>query len=246
MAIFNYKMENQDLQQELVAEVINEKELETVKEMMKVGLMYGHKKAKTNPKFKQYIYGARNGVEIIDLSQTITTLEEAVKFLKSQIKEEKLILVVATQAAAKDAVDLLAEKFKFQRINERWPGGLLTNFGVLSKRIEYLKKIEADLQSGKLDKYTKKERVMINREIERMKRLFGGLRDLTRLPDLIFVIDPSIKGHTTAIHEAKITKIPVMAILDSDDDPSKVDWPIPANDHSKMSIDWVINKIINS
>ena len=237
-------MENQDLQQELVAEVIDEKELEAVKEMMKVGLMYGHRKAKTNPKFRQYIYGTRNGVEIIDLSQTITALAKAAEFLKSQIKEGKLVLVVATQAAAKDAVDLLAEKFKFSRIYERWAGGLLTNFGVISKRIEYLKRIEADLQSGKLDKYTKKEKVMINREIERMKKLFGGLRDLTRLPDLLFVIDPSIKGHTTAIHEAKITKVPVMAILDSDDDPTVVEWPIPANDHSKMSIDWVINKII--
>jgi len=225
-------------------EVIDEKELEAVKEMMRAGLMYGHRKAKTNPKFKQYIYGARNGVEIIDLSQTITALAKAAEFLKSQIKEGKLVLVVATQAAAKDAVDLLAEKFKFSRIYERWAGGLLTNFGVISKRIEYLKRIEADLQSGKLDKYTKKEKVMINREIERMKKLFGGLRDLTRLPDLLFVIDPSIKGHTTAIHEAKITKVPVMAILDSDDDPTVVEWPIPANDHSKMSIDWVINKII--
>ncbi|PIZ44879.1 30S ribosomal protein S2 [Candidatus Wolfebacteria bacterium CG_4_10_14_0_2_um_filter_39_18] len=237
-------MENQDLEQGLVAEVIDEKELEAVKEMMRAGLMYGHRKAKTNPKFKQYIYGARNGVEIIDLSQTITALAKAAEFLKSQIKEGKLVLVVATQAAAKDAVDLLAEKFKFSRIYERWAGGLLTNFGVISKRIEYLKRIEADLQSGKLDKYTKKEKVMINREIERMKKLFGGLRDLTRLPDLLFVIDPSIKGHTTAIHEAKITKVPVMAILDSDDDPTVVEWPIPANDHSKMSIDWVINKII--
>jgi len=237
-------MENQDLEQGLVAEVIDEKEFEAVKEMMRAGLMYGHRKAKTNPKFKQYIYGARNGVEIIDLSQTITALAKAAEFLKSQIKEGKLVLVVATQAAAKDAVDLLAEKFKFSRIYERWAGGLLTNFGVISKRIEYLKRIEADLQSGKLDKYTKKEKVMINREIERMKKLFGGLRDLTRLPDLLFVIDPSIKGHTTAIHEAKITKVPVMAILDSDDDPTVVEWPIPANDHSKMSIDWVINKII--
>ncbi|MFA5099089.1 MAG: 30S ribosomal protein S2 [Candidatus Paceibacterota bacterium] len=238
-------MENQDLQQELVAEVIDEKELEAVKEMMKAGLMYGHRKAKTNPKFKQYIYGARNGVEIIDLSQTITALAEATKFLKSQVKEGKLVLVVATQAAAKDAVDLLVEKFKFQRINDRWPGGLLTNFNVISKRIEYLKKTEADLLSGKLDKYTKKERVVINREIERMKKLFGGLRDLTRLPDLVFVIDSSIKDHATAIHEARIAKIPVMAILDSDDDPSKIDWSIPANDHSKMSIDWIVNKIIN-
>ena len=237
-------MENQDLEQGLVVEVIDEKELEAVKEMMRAGLMYGHRKAKTNPKFKQYIYGVRNGVEIIDLSQTITALAKAAEFLKSQIKEDKLVLVVATQAAAKDAVDLLAEKFKFSRIYERWAGGLLTNFGVISKRIEYLKRIEADLQSGKLDKYTKKEKVMINREIERMKKLFGGLRDLTRLPDLLFVIDPSIKGHTTAIHEAKITKVPVMAILDSDDDPTVVEWPIPANDHSKMSIDWVINKII--
>jgi len=239
-------MENQDLQQELVAEVVDEKELEAVREMMKFGLMYGHKKSRTNPKFKQYIYGVRNGVEIIDLAKTIPALDEAIEVLRNHIKEGKMVLVVATQAAAKDAVDKLADKFKFLRINERWVGGLLTNFNVISKRIEYFKKMQADLESGKLDKYTKKERVMINREIERMEKLFGGTRELNRLPDLVFVIDPSIKGHATAIREARITKVPVMAIADSDDDPTKLDWVIPANDHSKMSIDWIVEKIINS
>lgn len=236
-------MENQELQEELAVASVSEADLATLKEMMLAGLMYGHKKFKTNPKFKQYIYTTRNGIEIIDLDQTLSFLESAIKFLKEQIKEGKLILLVAIQPAAKEAVENLAKKFNFSYINERWIGGLLTNFKVISQRIEYFKKVQADFEKGEFEKYTKKERVMINRNIFRMKKMFTGLENLTRLPDIIFVIDTVLKGHATAIHEAKKIGIPIVAVLDSDDDPSSVNYPIPANDHTKMSIDWIINKI---
>ncbi len=229
---------------DLIPEDVPAENLEIIREMMKAGLMYGHKKSKTNPKFKRYIYANRNGIEIIDLVQTLSALDNSTKFLKNQVKEGKSILLVATQPAAKEAVENLAKKFNFSCINERWIGGLLTNFKVISGRLEYFKKIQSDLEKGEFDKYTKKERVMINRNIFRMKKMFTGLENLLRLPDIIFVIDPSLKGHTTAIHEAKRVKIPVMAILDSDDNPDLIDWPIPVNDHAKMSIDWMINKII--
>jgi len=224
----------------------NQQNLEVFKEMMKSGLMYGHKKSKTNPRFRPYIYTTRNGIEIIDLAQTLPALESAIEFMKQQIKEGKLILLVASQSAAKEAKENLGKKFNFPYINEKWIGGLLTNFKVISQRIEYFKKIQADWEKGEFDKYTKKERIMINRNIHRMKKMFTGLENLTKLPDVIFIIDPSLKGHTTAVREARRMKIPIVAILDSDDDPDLIDFPIPANDHAKISIDWIMNRIINS
>ncbi len=232
--------------EELIPEDVPAEDLAIIREMMKAGLMYGHKKSKTNPKFRRYIYANRNGVEIIDLGQTLPVLEAAIEILQNHLKEKKSVLVVATQSAAREAVENLAKKFNFSYINDRWIGGLLTNFKVISQRLEYFKKTQSDLEKGKFDKYTKKERVMINRNIFRMGKMFTGLENLLKLPDIIFVIDPSLKGHATAIREAKRVKIPVMAILDSDDDPDTINWPIPANDHAKMSIDWIINKISNS
>jgi len=229
--------------EELLPENFSQENLQVLREMMKAGLMYGHKKSKTNPKFKPYIHITRNEIEIIDLAQTLSALESAVKFIKQQIKEGKVVLLVASQPAAKEAIENLAKKFNFSYINEKWIGGLLTNFKVISQRIEYFKKVQADFERGEFDKYTKKERVMINRNIYRMKKMFTGLENLTKLPDVIFIIDLSLKGHTTAVREARRMKIPIVAVLDSDDDPDSVNFPIPANDHAKMSIDWIMNRI---
>ena len=236
--------ENQDLQQEIAASSVSEEDLATVREMMKAGLMYGHKKSKTNPKFKRYVFGTRNGVEIIDLSQTLSALESWIELLKKELKQGTSVLIVATQAAGREAIENLAKKFNFSFINDHWIGGLLTNFRVVGQRLEYFKKIQSDFEKGEFDKYTKKERVMINRNIFRMRKMFTGLENLVRLPDIIFVIDPSLKGHATAIREAKRMGIPIAAMLDSDDDPELVNWPIPCNDHAKMSIDWMINRMI--
>ncbi len=229
--------------EELLSENFSQETLQVLREMMKVGLMYGHKKSKANPKFRPYIHTTRNEIEIIDLVQTLSALESAIKFIKQQIKEGKVVLLVATQPAAKEAVENLAKKFNFSYINEKWIGGLLTNFNVIFQRLEYFKRVQADFEKGGFDKYTKKERVMINRNIYRMKKMFTGLENLTKIPNVIFVIDPSLKGHTTAVREGQRMKIPIVAILDSDDDPDLVDYPIPANDHAKISIDWIINKI---
>ncbi len=240
------KMETQDLQQESVVVPASEEDLKIVGEMMTAGLMYGHKKSKTNPKFKRYIFTTRSGVEIIDLSQTLSALELAVGFLKNQINNKGLVLVVASQSAAREAVENLAGKFNFAYINDRWIGGLLTNFKVLSQRIEYFKKVRSDFEKGAFEKYTKKERLIISRNIQRMEKMFSGLKNLIKLPDAILMIDPSLKGHVAAVREAKRMGIPLVAILDSDDNPDLINYPIPANDHAKMSIDWIINRISNS
>lgn len=236
-------IEQSEDKEDLIPALNSSEELAIYQEMMGVGLMYGHKKSRTNPKFKQYIYTTRNGIEVIDLTKTLETLEAAVEFLKQKIKDNGLILVVATQPAAKEAVDILTKKFDFPRVNERWIGGLLTNFKVVSARIEHFKKIQADFEKGAFEKYTKKERVMINKNIHRMRKMFVGLENLVRLPDALFIIDTSIKSHATALKEARRLDIPVVALMDSDDNPELVSYPIPANDHAKMSIEWIINRI---
>lgn len=227
----------------LIPDAASAEDLKILEEMMRAGLMYGHKKSKTNPKFQPYIYITRNGIEIIDLMETLQALEKAVEFLKTEIKAGGTILMVATQPAAKETVENLAKKFNFSYVSGKWIGGLLTNFKVISRRIEYWKKLQSDSERGRLDKYTKKERVMINRNIERMRRMFTGLENLDKLPDVLFVIDASIKNHGTALREAHRLKIKTIGIIDSDDNPELVDYPIPANDHTKTSIDWIINKI---
>lgn len=218
-------------------------DLELLREMMKAGLMFGHKKTKTNPKFKKYIFITRNGIEIIDLVKTVDFIEKAADFLKSQIKEGKMILLAATQPAASPIMESLAKKFNLPYVKNRWVGGLITNFKVISQRIEFFKKTKADMESGEFNKYTKKERGVINKNIDRMRKIFEGLENLTKIPDALFIIDASIKGHMTAIKEARLKKIPIVAVIDSDDNPEFIDYPIPANDHAKASIEFVINKI---
>ena len=230
----------------LLPENVSAEDLAVLQEMMRAGLMYGHKKSKTNPKFRQYIFTTRNGIEILDLTNTMHALDQAVAFLKEKIKEKATVLVIATQPGARDAVLKFAKEFGFSSITERWIGGLLTNFKVISKRIEYYKNLQADLTAGRLDKYTKKERVMMNRDTLRMKKMFTGLENMEKVPDVLLVIDGSIKNHKTALHEAHRLKIKTIGVMDSDDDPDSVDYVIPANDHAKMSIEWIIDKITNT
>ena len=237
-------MESQEIEQSLKNKTTGKQDLQVLEEMIKAALMYGHKKTRTNPKFKPFIFVNRNNVEIIDLNLTLDKLEQAIEFLKNKIKEKATILVVATQPAAREAIEKLTKEFNFSYINSRWIGGLLTNFNILSKRIEYFKKVQADFEKGEFEKYTKKEKQKINKNIFKMKKLFGGLENLSKKPDVVFIIDLSIKGHRTAVREANRIGVPIVAILDSDDDPNLVAYPIPANDHAKISIDWLINKII--
>lgn len=218
--------------------------LELIKEMMANGLMYGHKKTRTNPKFKPFILTARSGIEIIDLTKTLSSIDEAAKFLAEQIKQKKIIILAATQQAAHETMGNFAKKFDLPYVKNRWIGGLITNFRVIFQRLEYFKKTVNDMESGGFDKYTKKEKGVISKNIERMRKIFGGLENLPALPEVLFTIDPSLKEHVTAIREARSKNIPIIAIIDSDDDPSIVDYPIYANDHSKKSIDWIINRII--
>lgn len=234
---------NADLDEIVQEESFDESEIKLLREMAEKGIMYGHKKNRTNPKFKPYIFATRNGLEIIDLGKTVKGLETAIEFLKKQLSENKTVLLIGMQPASWESMGELAKKYNFSMAKNGWIGGLLTNFKNVSQRIEYFKKLRDGMAKGEFEKYTKKERVMISKNIEKMKLMFEGLENLVKIPDVVFVIDTALKSHVTAIKEAKLLNIPVIAVMDSDDDPERAKYVIPANDHSKLSIDWIMEKI---
>lgn len=212
-----------------------------LEEMARAGILYGRKKSKTNPKMRPYIQATRSGIEIFDLTQTLAAIEKTREFLKELNQKGGMPLLVGTQPAAKEIIRNLADKFGFPYVTERWLGGTLTNFKTLSTRINYYLKLKADRAAGKLEKYTKKERLNFDQEISRMEKLFGGLERMNKLPDVLIVVDSIL--HLTAIREANRLKIPIIAIINSDSDPDAVQIPIPANASARSSIIWILGKL---
>jgi small subunit ribosomal protein S2 len=222
----------------MAAETINN---EQVLEMAKAGLFYGHNKTKTNPRMKPYIGGRRNEIELLDPEVVLSSLEKAGQFLKEKLVPGGLVLFVGTKSAAKDSVKALAEELNMPYVVFRWLGGTLTNFKVLNQRSNYYQDLKGKIEKGELTKYTKKERLNFAKEVAKMSRSFDGLKNLTRLPDAVFVVDPT--DSKTAAAEARKTNIPVIALMDTNDDPAVIDYPIFANDHTKASIEWVFARI---
>lgn len=212
-----------------------------IEEMAKTGMLLGRKRMRTNPKMREYVFTNRNGVEIFDLEKTVDAIEKAKAALKEVAKTGKPILVVGTEPAASSVVTAFAQKFNLPYVVERWLGGTLTNFESISTRLQYYMKMKADAAAGRLDKYTKKERVVIDKEIERLTKLFGGLERLSSLPAMLIVV--GAKKHEIAIAEANIKKIPVIAIANSDANPDAITYVIPANDNSRASIELILAKL---
>ena len=211
------------------------------REMIDAGVFYGRKKSKTNPKMRQFVMGNRGGIEVINLEKTEEALARAVAFVTEKIRNNGAALLVATEPAAEMAIVQMAKKFNMPYVINRWVGGTITNFKIISARIDHFKKLRSDLASGALDKYTKKERVEIDREIGRLEELMGGLELMTREPDFMIMIDPNL--HSTAVREARIKKIPIVAFANIDADPDLIDYLVPGNDKAKKSIDWFLGKI---
>jgi|GEM_PF-427543 len=214
-------------------------------DMAKAGVMYGHKKSRRNPHFGEYVFAVRNGVEVIDLEQTLEHIDTVANALKEFKKEGKEIMVVGTQLAAREAVRKLAEVLGGSYIVNKWIGGLLTNFDNISGRIDYYKERKKGEKDGTFDDYTKKERLDIHREVEKMGVKFEGVEELKKVPDVMFLIDTTIKGHQAALREARRKGVTLIGIIDNDDNPKDVDLFIPANDHARASIEWVVNRIID-
>lgn len=216
----------------------DDKEIERI---LKAGLHFGHKRSKGHPKMGPFIYGMRNHILIIDPLKTKVALNQALEYLKQKKKEGALVLFIGTKISAKKLIKSLAEELKMPYVIERWLGGTLTNFEIVNKRIQYLREMEEKIKKGEFDKYTKKEKMRIDQEIERIKRKIGGLLFLKKLPDLLFVVD--VHKEKLAVKEAKAKGIPVVGICDTDGDPTSVDYPIPANDDGLSSLKYILGKV---
>lgn len=202
--------------------------------MLKAGVHFGHQKSKWHPKMAPYIFGVRNNIHIIDLEKTIAKLEEALVFVKDVVGKEGIVLFVGTKKQAAKIVEDVAKKTEMPYVSNRWIGGTFTNFKEISKRVNHLLDLEKKQDSGELKKYTKKEQLGFTKEIEKLNKLFGGIKKMKKLPNAIFVIDA--KEEKSAVKEAKESKVPVIALCDTNYNPSEIDYPIPANDDAVSSI----------
>ena len=214
---------------------------EASRELIEAGVFYGRKKSKTNSKMRPFVLMNRGGIEIINLQKTVDLIEQATAFIKEKTRQNALILFVGTEPAAEPSIQRIAKKFNYPYATARWVGGAITNFGIILKRIDYLKKLRADFASGSLEKYTKKERLGLEREMSRLEELMGGLENLSKEPDLVIMVDPVL--HKTALHEARVKKIPVVAFANVDANPDEIDYLVPGNDKAKASIEWFFGKV---
>lgn len=212
-----------------------------VDEMAGAGLFVGHKTSKTHPKMKPFISWEKNTICMIDLEKTKEKFEEALEFIKNISSEGKTILFVGTKIQAKEEIKKTAEECKMPYINIRWLGGTFTNFPIIKKRIEYFKSIEKKKETGDLEKYTKKERLEFDREIQKLEQKFGGIKKMDKIPEAIFILD--IDKENSALKEAKAMGVKTIAVIDTNADPNLVDFPIPANDDSVSSISYILKKI---
>jgi len=215
--------------------------LPTVEEMLKAGMHFGHRTSKWHPKMEPFIFTSRNGVHVIDLSKTKKYLKSALEYLEKAASEDKVILLVGTKTQVKDPLKKLAIEIGVPYVNEGWLGGAVTNFNVIKKAIKKYKTLMEEKEDGRLDRYTKKERISIDKEISRLEKKVGGLVSLTKTPDVIFIWD--VKEEDTALTEAKKKDIPVVAVCDTNVNPKDVDYIIPANDDATKTIKLILNLI---
>ena len=206
--------------------------------MLKAGVHFGHQKSRRNPKMKEYIFGVRNGINIIDLQKTVEKLEEAVKFVEKTVSEGQDILFVGTKKQAKRLIESAARRCGEPFVVDRWLGGTFTNFGAISGRTKFLRDGEEKLKNKGYDKYTKFEQMKIAEELGRLERRMGGIKNMTKLPAAIFVT--GVIEDDLAIKEAMKRNIPIVGLVDTNVDPSHIDYPIPANEDAVSSLRLMI------
>lgn len=208
------------------------------------GLHYGYSKSRRHPSMKSVIYGAKNRVEIIDLEKTNEALTKAIDAVRGLALGGKTILFVGTKNEAKKIIEEAAKFAHAPYVAERWVGGTFTNFEEVKKRVARLKELRSEKEHGELEKYTKKERLLLTQEEDRLTKLFGGIQDMDRLPDALFVVDP--RHEELAVREAERVNIPVIALMNSDCNLKDADFPIPGNDASAGSIRFIVEKIVEA
>lgn len=216
----------------------------TMRALLEAGVHFGHQTRRWNPKMKPYIFGARNGIYIVDLQQTVRMAREAFRYVSDVVARGGTVLFVGTKKQAQDVIEEEAKRCNQFYVTNRWLGGTLTNFKTVKQGIDRLKTIEKMSEDGTYEKLPKKEVALLEREREKLERNIGGIKDLNRLPSLLFVIDPR-KEHL-AIHEANRLGIPVVAVVDTNCDPEGIDWVIPGNDDAIRSIKLFASKIADA
>ncbi len=216
----------------------------TMKALLESGVHFGHRTNKWNPKMRSYIFTERNGIHIIDLQQTVKLLDEAYDFVRDRVSEGGTILFVGTKRQAQDTVREEAERCGMPYVNERWLGGTITNWFTIQKRIFELERLERMRDSGEIELLTKKEGLMIERDIARLEKRLSGIRTMKRLPDILFVVD--VSREDTAVHEANLKEIPVIAMVDTNCDPKNVDYVIPSNDDAIRAIKLLVGKMADA
>ena len=215
----------------------------TMKELLEAGVHFGHQVRRWNPKMKEYIFGERNGIYIIDLQKTQRMFREAISFVTNLVAEDrgKTVLFVGTKRQAQEAIREEAERCSQYYVNQRWLGGLLTNFQTVQKSIKRLKELEAMQTDGRYEKLTKKERIKLDRERESLTKNLSGIKSMTRLPDVVFVID--VKKEEIAVAEANRLGIPIVAVVDTNCSPEKIDYVIPGNDDALRAVRLFASRI---
>lgn len=216
----------------------------SMKQLLEAGVHFGHQTRRWNPKMKPFIFMARNGIHIIDLQQTVTRLNEAYKFVEQLVASGETILFVGTKKQAQEAVAEEAKRSGMYYVNQRWLGGMLTNFQTIQSRIRYLRDLEARRDRGDFERLPKKEVQRLQDDIARLERTLGGIKDMRRLPGALFIIDT--RKERTAVLEARRLEIPIIALADTNCDPDEMDYPIPANDDAIRAVRLLCTKIADA
>jgi len=216
----------------------------TMKELLEAGVHFGHQTKRWNPKMQKYIFGERNGIYIIDLQKTLKKFREAYSYVRDLAAGGGTLLMVGTKKQAQETVLEEAGRCGMYYVNHRWLGGTLTNFSTIRKSIARLKKLDEMKETGEYDRLPKKEVIVLEREREKLQHTLIGIRNLDRLPSAVFIIDP--KKETIAVEEARRLAIPIVAIVDTNCDPTGIDYPIPGNDDAIRSVRLITSRIADA
>ena len=215
-----------------------------MKQLLEAGVHFGHQTRRWDPKMAEYIFQARNGIHIIDLQKTSKKLDEAYKFIKEQAEEGKTVLFVGTKKQAQECVKEAAQKCNMYYVDQRWLGGMLTNFKTIQGRIDRLRELEAMAEDGTFEMLPKKEVIGLKAEMEKLEKNLGGIKDMKEMPGVMFVVDP--KKERIAVLEAKKLGIPVVGLVDTNCNPEDVDYPIPGNDDAIRAVKLITDVMANA
>ena len=216
----------------------------SMKQLLEAGVHFGHQTRRWNPKMSKYIFTERNGIYIIDLQKTVKKADEAYAFMRSVAEEGKSVLFVGTKKQAQEAIKDEALKADMYFVNERWLGGMLTNFQTIQKRIARLKELETMEQDGTFDVLSKKEVLSLSKEMEKLEKYLGGIKDMKKLPGALFIVDP--RKERIAVAEAHKLHIPIVAIIDTNCDPDEIDYPIPGNDDAIRAVKLITGRMADA